>query len=118
MKTVTRQWRSGFFGIEILLILVVIAAIFGVFSADTKPTTSESPKADTGAAKTITDTARAGAAVLNLSRAAGGDAPAADTPAVDVPPVDPTIDPTTVDPAAGTGALEVIKDVFEGVFGF
>ena len=105
MHTVTRQMRSGFVGIEILLVLVVFAVIFGVIRKCATP--ADSPKADTGTAQTMTEAARAGSAVLRLSRDADAAAPAVDAPAVDS---------TATAPSSGIGVMEVIQDFFEGLF--
>lgn len=110
MKTAMAQLRSGFTGIEIILVLI-IATVIGAVVRSCKSTPSGSQQSTTssqvsGTAQGVKDTAQAGTAVLRLTREAGADAPDA---------IAPTVEPGVADPEVGGGVLDILEDIFEGL---
>jgi hypothetical protein len=106
MQTINREGRAGFCGIEVLAVLIIIVVLIAVLATSVKPKDSEtqpvaSPAQVTGTGKGADDAARAGSAVIRLTR----DATADDT-------APPAADPTPTDPDAGA----VLDDILEGLF--
>jgi hypothetical protein len=112
MKSANCKVRSGFTGLEIVFVLILLGSVMAsvrscvdqTFSGGQKPV---APDPFSGAAVVVKDAAKAGAAVQGLSKADEAADPAAATPAVD-----PPVDPPTVDPDFGDGldGLDVLFD--------
>jgi hypothetical protein len=114
MQTIYREVRAGFCGIEVLAVLIIIVVLIAVLASSVKPKDAgtqpiASPAQVTGTGKGADDAARAGSAVIRLTRDATADdtAPPAADPGTDV---DPTPDPEVGD--------DILEDIIEGLFGF
>jgi hypothetical protein len=109
MNTVKRQLRTGFTGIEIILVLIVCVVIIGALAKSADQTASSGQKAVgpndvSSTAQAVKETARAGTAVIRLSGAANDGDSAAEVP---------TVDPTSLDPQAGDGVGDILEDLVD-----
>jgi type II secretory pathway pseudopilin PulG len=118
MKSVTRYRRSGFTGIELLVVLIVLVLIVWACSPKpANPTASDGQRAVTAStAQAVKESAQAGRAVIGIAQAVGDDgtgivAPAAD-PVDPPPPVDPPADVTPPDVDLGLDFLDGLFDGF------
>jgi type II secretory pathway pseudopilin PulG len=120
MNTVTRQLRSGFMGIEILVVLIIIVLLFSALASLFNPSAPAGKQAGvsaqgSGSAQTVNDAVRTGTAVIRMTGAAGSDQPPAAAPTPD-PAADPApTDPAPADPTSGDGLDGIIQDILDGL---
>jgi len=114
MNTLTRRLRSGFCGIELLVAVIIVAAIYagvtkyGIPLLATGGQKSGPTTQDSGTAQTLKEAAYAGAAAVRMTGNTGNDQPAV------VPAPDPTTpDPTAAEPAAGDWLGDILEDIFD-----
>jgi type II secretory pathway pseudopilin PulG len=110
MAMARQQFRSGFTGIEILLVVIILVVIFAVLAKPGNQTASGGKQSSTpnevaGNARAIAESARAARAVTGLMRQGSGDEPPAAAPA---------LDPTDTDPVSGDGLDDILDDIFDG----
>jgi type II secretory pathway pseudopilin PulG len=115
MKTARRNGRTGFTGIEIILVLIIGAIVSSmVASCNSTAFDEQQSRASSqmsGTLQGVKNAAQAGTAVLRFTREAATEAP--DTIAPDTIALD-TIVPAA-DPAVGDGALEILEGLLEGL---
>jgi predicted lipid-binding transport protein (Tim44 family) len=118
MNTARHQFRSGFLGIDILVMLIIIAIISAIVGHCSHPTTapsSQPSKASSqapGTAKAVAETARATTAVAHMAQGQEADQSAVDSD----PPTAAASgsDATDADPAAGDGLGDILDSIFDG----
>jgi hypothetical protein len=111
MKTVTRQSRSGFIGIGILLVLIVLVIIFAGLAKLIAANTSggQQPGSSSqvsGTGQVLKDTSHISTALIHMGGQSGPDEP---------PDVAPIPDPAPVDPASGDGVDDILDGIFDGL---
>jgi len=125
MNTSSLHWRSGFFGIEILVMVILIAIAGAILGKAAQPTTraSTQPSGATsqpaGSGEALKDAARAATVGARIAQTPDGDQPPADVnqPAPDTDPPDavPTLDAPDADPASADGLGEILDGIFDGL---
>jgi type II secretory pathway pseudopilin PulG len=110
MHMATQQFRSGFTGIEILLVVIILVVIFAALAKPANQTASDGKQSSTpnevaGNARAIAESARAARAVTGLMRQGSGDEPLGAAPA---------LDPVAIDPVSGDGLDDILEDLFDG----
>jgi len=111
MAMATQQFRSGFTGIEILVVLIILVVIFAALAKPANQTAydgkqSGTPSEVAGTARAVTESARAARAVTSLMRQGSRD---------ESPAAAPTLDPTATDPVSGDGLEDILEDLFDGL---
>jgi type II secretory pathway pseudopilin PulG len=117
--------RSGFCGIEILVMMIIIAIISAIFGNAAQPTTkaSSQPSAATTqpavSGETLKETLRAATVAGRLAQTADGDQAPANAseaaPDIEEPAAVPTPDVPSIDPAPADGLGEFLEDIFDGL---
>jgi predicted lipid-binding transport protein (Tim44 family) len=117
--------RSGFCGIEILVMVIIIAIISAIFGKAAQPTTkaSSQPSATTTqpavSGETLKETLRAATVAGRVAQAADSDqAPAKASeaaPEIEEPAAIPAPDVPSIDPDPGEGLGEILEDILDGL---
>jgi hypothetical protein len=114
MNTLTRRLRSGFCGIELLVAVIIVAAIYagvtkyGIPLLATGGQKSGPTTQGSGTVQTLNVAAHTGAAVMQMTGGTGNDQP------VVVPTPDPTTpDPTAAEPASGDWLGDILESIFD-----
>ena len=120
MKTASRQFRSGFTGLEILFPLFLLVLIFSALASLFSPTppgrqTSGNGNQAAQAARTVGESARAGTALIRLGQAADANAPADAAPAATPIPDTPPVDTPIADPGPGDGMGDILGGILDGL---
>jgi prepilin-type N-terminal cleavage/methylation domain-containing protein len=115
------QLRSGFTAVELLVALIIVAAVVVCFKTFPKSSVSAqnqvAPFAQVAeAAHAVKDTAGIASAVIRVAGAADADQPAVVAPAVDQSVVDPSAAvPPAVESARDDGWGDILDDIFDGL---
>jgi type II secretory pathway pseudopilin PulG len=118
MNTLTRQWRSGFTGIEILVVVIILVILFARANSTKSSTGGPQSGASnqvSGTAQAVKESALAGSAVIHVAGAAAAEdstdaASTADPAGADLAPADAASDADSVD-----GLDDILDGIFESL---
>ena len=116
MRRTSWQWRSGFLGIELLVMLIIFVFAGAIVETGASPTTAPSSRPSeasipvTGTAKAVSETVRAAAAVDRMAQSPDVDQPATEG---DQPADAPSPDVTDEGSDFGTSVGDLLDSIFD-----